>query len=111
MNIEKLDAAIAWIEEHPEEHDQASYFARTACGTTACLAGVVVMLDGWVPEWAGRHWETPRARKGDRVMWVRDVAQGLLGLSEDQADALFLGAGTLATVKEYRDRIAAGELS
>lgn len=41
MNVEPLDAAIAWIEKNPEQHDQSIWF----CTTGMCVAGVICHLD------------------------------------------------------------------
>jgi len=38
VDIAKLDAALAYIEEHPKEWEQTTYGRKTACGTAGCVA-------------------------------------------------------------------------
>lgn len=37
---------LDWIDAHPEQHDQARWFQKTACGTAGCFAGWTVVLAG-----------------------------------------------------------------
>jgi hypothetical protein len=108
MNLAKLDEAIAYIEAHPEEHYQSSWFTRGACGTTACLAGTVAVLDGWKPDWIGNRAEY--VTKGEARRYVATVACELLGLdaASDEREYLFLGADTLDDIKQFRREYAAG---
>jgi hypothetical protein len=111
VNLQKLDEAIAHIEKHPEQHDQGSWFARTPCGTVACLAGTVALLDGWSPAWPQRHDEFAyTARKGSARRPVRTVAREILDATRVQESALFFRASSIEDIKRYRDLIAAGEL-
>jgi hypothetical protein len=105
MNLEKLDEAIAYIEKHPEQHDQATWFRRYTCGSTACLAGHVAILDGWTL--IDGH---GMAEKAGVLRHVADVAEAVLDLDDLEVDRLFYAADALADIKRYRDRIAAGEL-
>lgn len=111
MNIEKLDEAIAYIEAHPEQHNQASWFERRtsgACGTTACLAGTVALLDGWEPAWTSQY--APTAENVIRDGETRHVgllAAEILDLDDDQYEALFHEAGDLDGIKYVRAKIAA----
>jgi hypothetical protein len=49
INLPLLQKALDHIEAHPEEWDQESWGRQTACGTTACLAGHIALMDGWTP--------------------------------------------------------------
>src|SRR5919112_588635 len=101
IRLKRLDEAISWIEAHPEEHDQRYWLARTRCGTTACLAGVLALRDGWVPVWGPTtikrsRWgedlfETHLVTKGGRIALVINVASEILGIDDDQqaVDQLF----------------------
>lgn len=117
MNLEKLDEAIAWIEAHPEDHSQSSYFARGSCGTTACLAGTVAVLAGWRPDWTRPDWSddpgawetTGRVRRAGAVSTAWDVAAEVLDIDPRQATDLFIHAGDLEDIKRIRDECAAGE--
>ena len=112
MNLDKLDAAIEWIEAHPEQHDQAYYNAEQDCGTTMCLAGVIAMQAGWEPAWNLGHQEalhvfgTRSVKRAGRVGFTSDVAAEILGANEDQRSALFLEAVDLAGIKWLRDEYA-----
>ena len=111
MNLEKLDEAIAYIEAHPEQHDQGSWFARSPCGTVACLAGTVALQAGWSPAWPKRHSAFAyTAEKNGARRTVRSVAREILGATREQESTLFFRAGTLDDIKRYRNQIAAGEL-
>lgn len=107
MNLDKLDAAIAWAEEHPEQHDQGDPFAKRECGTTACLAGIICVLDGWEPIWRPGETDAYWVEKGGEERNAMALARELIGADGHQADALFLGAMTLAAVKATRNAIAA----
>jgi hypothetical protein len=115
VNLEKLDAAIAHIEAHPEEHDQNWWFRKRDCGTTACLAGTLALLDGWEPVWPKRWtgWDYTSAeyvKKGGRRRRVPLVAREIIEATEWEAESLFGIAADLDDIKRYRDKIAAGEL-
>lgn len=45
-DIAKLDAALAYIEEHPEEWEQGNWGVKKPCGTAGCLAFHVGRIDG-----------------------------------------------------------------
>lgn len=119
MNLDKLDAAIAYIEAHPAQHDQGFYAAEQECGTTLCLAGVIAMQAGWRPAWDLGHSEasgvfaTRSVKRGGEVGFARGVARAILGASEDEAAELFLEAVDLAGIKYlrnvYADDAALGE--
>lgn len=111
MNLEKLDEAIAYIEAHPEEHDQGTWFARGGCGTTACLAGTVAVLDGWTPVWrSDRSGEARDVEKDGVIRYVGGVATDVLGIDDDgdERDYLFFCAADLDDIKRFRREYAAG---
>lgn len=43
-NTELLQQTMQFIKDHPEQHDQASYW--TNCGTPSCFAGWALHLNG-----------------------------------------------------------------
>lgn len=107
----RLDAALAWIDEHPEQHDQDSWIHREpGCGTTACVAGTLAQLGGGIPVWRGDESETTaEVRLPDgTVRAVCEFAAELLGVpvEGDVADDLFYGANDRADLGEVRDRLA-----
>lgn len=83
-----------------------------ACGTACCIAGKVVLEDGWVPLVAVRHpddWTggatddfVVRVDKNGntvgKVELIRDVAIESLGLTDSQASRLFDGSNDLDDV-------------
>lgn len=100
MNLEKLDEAIAYIEAHPTEHDQATWL-DAKCGTTACLAGHVSLLNGGRPVdgMTGMVWV------GKSKMHVADHGRQVLDLDQEQYVDLFY-ADDLAEVKRLREQYA-----
>lgn len=129
IDIQRLDAAIAYIEAHPEEHEQAYWFHRTdeGCGTAACLAGTLALLDGWepvgwVPAGHGVGETTALVSKDGQICEVDDLAFDLLGcerststdswtetVDEDLVGEMFETANTFDMIKKLRDRIAASQ--
>lgn len=93
IDFERLDAAITYAVEHPDEFDMSMWFAKTTgCGTTACLAGTVVALEGgWTPVWAalGLDLEAHNVRRGHEIRKVVDLALELLGLEGDEQENIF----------------------
>ena len=84
MNIELLDAALAYIDEHPEEWDQSTW----DCGTTACIAGHMARLSGeYLP-----------------VVVTEAFILRVTGLSD--AHPLFDECNTRAALQVWRDLLA-----
>lgn len=112
IDISRLDRALAYIEAHPDEHNQRVWLKAASCGTTACLAGHVVMQEhpdghpSGVYYHEGGHaydfWLVP----GGMQLPVAQEAARLLGLDEEQADSLFCGSNTLDDLKRMRDMLA-----
>jgi hypothetical protein len=108
-DIAKLDAALAYIEEHPKEWAQGSWGHRNACGTAGCIAYHVGRLDGAAIEWddysdgLGPYFSVDRIGGEGPATY----AQRSLGLSDDQADDLFGGANSMQDLRDMRDALAA----
>lgn len=100
-NVGELDRVRRDLREHPEHHDQR----RWVCGTTACVAGRTVALHEGVAtgENLDAVLDTSRTRSfytpvGGRLRReFRWVAQGVLGLTEDEAEALFVSTANNCT--------------
>lgn len=106
-NIERLDAAIAWAEAHPEQHDQGAWARRTSCGTTLCLAGIILTHAGYKPAFVHQFESAGMFFSPDGAMVSPSTeAQRLLRIDSESASMLFLAAGDLANIKRYRDQIA-----
>lgn len=102
-DIAKLDAALAYIEEHPEEWDQFSWGRRTprnACGTAGCIAFHVGRIDGAEMTWWGSSLELIGGASPSRY------ARESLDLRIDQSTALFMGNNSLDDLKAMRDALA-----
>jgi hypothetical protein len=106
-DIAKLDAALAYIEEHPEEWDQGNWGVKNPCGTAGCLAFHVGRLDGAPITW-DRPPDTSRWAYVERIggKTPSNYARDSLGLSDGQAAALFFEFNSLDELKTMRDRLA-----
>ena len=75
---------------HPDEHRQTSYGYRTACGTTACIAGTAVLFDpDTAVYWCSDGMMSGDVRVGGQDMDVDDRAAQLLGFNDYDANRLF----------------------
>lgn len=90
INFERLDAAITYAAEHPNEFDMSMwYLDGPCCGTTACLAGTVVAQEGgWKPVWRryGDVREAYVVSRGAETAQVWRLAADLLGLEYGQTE-------------------------
>jgi hypothetical protein len=107
--LARLDAALAWIDEHPEQHNQDVWIAReSGCGTTCCLAGALAQLAGGSPIWEGDTASEVRL-PGGAARLVDEFAAELLGVPYEGvvAEELFYGSSNRDDLREARDRLAA----
>lgn len=79
---EVLTEAMDHIEAHPEEWYQGSWIVRNECGTTACLAGRIVLQQ-----------RPGRWRQG--MSGISRLATELAGLTGGQASILFDANNTM----------------
>lgn len=115
-DIERLDRALAWIEAHPEQHDQGVWArdvgadGKVNCGTAMCLAGWVVaqedpdatfIRDDIDTQMPGMMHSTVRTGAGD-VESVEDLAGRLLDVTPGQREALFSAGNTIEDLKAMR---------
>lgn len=108
VNFEPLDDGITYAVEHPEGIDFGYFFAKTPCGTTACLGGTIAQQAGWRPVWGpGDDDDTSDVEKAGEVRYAREVAADLIGADSDQAFVLFILTGTLNRAIELRNHWAA----
>lgn len=94
VNVERLEAVMAHITAHPEQHDQSRWCTRwldgerEECGTTACFAGWTAELfaegEGYSQFNSAVSW-----RRGQKLIHVQDLATELLGLDGKTRDKLF----------------------
>lgn len=85
LNVGLLEATMQYIIDHPEEHDQTWW----VCDTTACFAGHAAQLAGWRPIIIAGYCSL--VAKDCRDLRVCEAAQNELGLTDEQAAALFSG--------------------
>jgi len=115
VDIERLDHLLAWATEEeakkrrgePSQWDQGVYYLERdpSCGTVCCISGKVVLEDGVPIQWSvPTDWFLWPVDEGTEVGWTpygtpADYAQEALGLSFEQAGALFDGANTLEMLR------------
>lgn len=103
-NIELLEADIAYLEAHPEEHQQGIYINE--CGTAYCLAGYRALQEA--PK-LGLRFTGYAEFSGRRDVHAFTIAMEAYGLDEDQAHWLFRGKNTIDDLKSIVKNIANGE--
>lgn len=113
-NVALLKATLAHIKAHPETWEQSDWSTPTKCGTAYCFAGWAVLLgtgpsgqvdeDDEVPRKAlpnedeiEEHFDDAPASAG--YVHVAVAARHLLGLTHDDAEALFGGGNELADLE------------
>ena len=83
MNVDLLRAEALAVD--PAHFDMRDWYHDTPCGTVGCFAYHVAVRHGWQP-CAGTN--VLNKESGDRE-YVPNVAQSILGLSEDERFTLF----------------------
>jgi hypothetical protein len=130
-NVALLGKVLDHIRANRKEHSQEQWARTTRCGTTYCFAGWTVQLAGHEIDWSDcaitetldvyddavfvtGSCKVPDERPeygelfgGSAAIWT--VARYELGLTENEAAALFMGANTFAAVEETVARIIADE--
>lgn len=107
INFERLDAAITYAADHPDEFYMGEWYRRgPLCTTTACLAGTAAMQAGWQPVFDDvlSPITTSVVTRDGRTEHIEHVAAELLGLDED--DCTIFIASNLADVIRTRNRWA-----
>lgn len=118
MNIELAKKVVAYIEAHPDEHDQGDFVTKdwdNACGTTACIAGHAMLLSGqYTIAMNEDHW--PRlveAKSHIRALMLADRAEDLLDITMYEREKLFFelqdNDEALAYLKELIDNAERAE--
>lgn len=102
--LDRLEGALLHIQENPEQWDQLNWIIQDDCGTTACVAGHVVLREGHLVRSVWHYfdadgafgWLTQVTVDGEWVSFnVRDVAQELLGLDSYRTALLFTSSNSL----------------
>jgi hypothetical protein len=100
-DFDKLYDVMDFIDQNPKLHDQAIWAATSSCGTTACFAGWTALRNGYHLD--GRD-NFRRDSDGVSVS-PSDVAEGILGLTYNQAAFMFWGTRTRAELRGYIDSL------
>lgn len=107
MNAEKINKLIETLQTYPEFYDQSKFGYRkkiftghyegpdseTKCGTRACLAGYVVMMEGYSLLFDHDAHTTFNCHRGEQKFNIEELATRILGLAEKDARILFAGGG------------------
>jgi hypothetical protein len=88
-NVAELVAIYQHIKAHPEEWNQFYYGCRTDCGTAYCVAGWAAARAGYEMDWPDDVYLKRIATHVTAGPLVDEVAQRILGLTDEQADDLF----------------------
>lgn len=68
------------------------------------------MLNGWQPIWRPGEYRADFVQHSSGVRaWVPQVAQEILGATDEERSCLFYLCGTLEDIKQTRDQIVAGD--
>lgn len=86
-NYALIEQVWQYIQDHPRQHRQNSWFSANSCGTTACFAGWATLLSGYKTVGVS----LVRRPGGDRL-YVSEVARDLLGLTFEEGKVLFAGS-------------------
>lgn len=121
FNADLAREVMAWIAEHPKEHDQSTWARRTRTHTdaewnvTMCAGAAACVLAGAELAWndgqytAYASYVTPEslpehARGTDPEMtYMGYAARRLMGLDDDTACRLFFHADTLDEIRAILD--------
>lgn len=87
-NYDEFNRLATHIERNPEHYAQHTYGCETSCGTSHCIAGWVVAMNGYVPAY-GADWRTVKKPRGKKIYNTSEVAGSILGLSLAEARTLF----------------------
>lgn len=109
-NMERLEAVLTKIKDHPESHDQGTWGHKTQCGTTACFAGhAALMFDADNVEWSDDVLIPPLKADGRaRHDWITYGAE-LLSISFEEAHVLFHSARSVYQLEILVKGLANGE--
>lgn len=106
MDTNELDRNVTFIEDHPEQHNQAVW----TCETGACLAGHIVLNNGYLPhlDTDSKYGAVVEDAHGKKAM-VSRTARRLIDATLDESDLLFAGGNTAQTLREMTKDAQNGE--
>jgi hypothetical protein len=109
INVPLLRKSLEHITAHPEEWDQKVWAKRTDCGTACCLAGTALAIQGYEFEWSFGAFSREAFATADGEN-IGDTAQEELGLTDDEADALFSETNSLSRLWALANDYTDGEI-
>jgi hypothetical protein len=109
INVPLLRKTLEYADAHPEEIKLDTWAMKTACGTTACIAGTAVVLAGHEIDWNSKSLCFYGVSCVTDGRFIVDVAEEELGLTEQQANELFY-CSSLNEVWEAAERLTDGEI-
>lgn len=110
MNVEMLRKLAKKLRRirHEEHYDQGEYAAKTQCGTTACIAGHAVLMEGYKLKFDPddyEDWTKECVTPAGRTASIHSQASKLLGLGYNAAYRLFSGEPFYDWPEEYSGRL------
>jgi hypothetical protein len=110
-----LDAVLAAGGAGRPGWNQQKWVDINTCGTAFCYAGWALHLTGWQAvrlkdEGTPDHLSEVMVKDGRILRWMEigAAARDLLGLTNEEADALFAEENTIEDLKELVDSIVSG---
>lgn len=108
VNVERLRAELEFITANPEQWEQEEIAVRReGCSTACCVAGWTVIHAGYEPRWRENYPWADTTTDG-ASMWP--LAQGLLGLTEFEAELLFATDNDLADLWKIASDLTNGAI-
>ncbi len=119
-NVERLLELRSWVRIEwerkvlglPSEWNQATWASRRDCGTVCCIAGKAALLEGWRPDFLSRadvsDAFTITFERDGSSRFADELAQEILGLTDQEASHLFRSENTVEQIEELIDKIVDG---
>lgn len=116
-NIPLIRKVWDWVQEqeelreqgHKSEWDQGTWYMKTGCGTTCCIAGKVALMEPTLID-IGMEKITYRDDDGSLISEeIPEYATDALGLDQDVADDLFEAHTGIEDVKRIFSNVLASE--
>lgn len=131
-NVPYLRKVVEWVEAEAKRTEDREWYQATwlvpgkeaatdfsqqvdFCDTACCVAGKVALLEGWTPETyhdnisEGSRF-TSNVLKGGEKRHVGHVASDALGLTDSEADRLFMASNTVEDIRAIAEEIAGERL-
>lgn len=105
MSIADLRATLEYVKTHQQEYDPTVWFS----GTTADIAGHLVLRAGWTPLETDELRISPPVVKGDKARAVHLVAAELAGVSVWEGQCLWTATATIDRLETMVRRLEADQ--